>query len=360
MRSHRRFRNVILVLLSFAAVPIADAYPQKSTAAYTVTDLGGLPGLSYIESEALAINDYGEILGWSNSMDSHGNIVQHAVVWTKDATGKYRITDLGVRGAASGINNQGDVLAGGCLVVPVNVNGNLVWYQDLNGDGINDLAIPNVGGNAINDNSQILTGYYVVQFDAAGNEIVTALPGEGWAINDDGQVAGEADDGTGDAAIWHVDGTGKLVVSDTLVLAPLAGAEWATAHCIDQAGNAAGYSDFLVSTNPPAGRGRATLWINGGPPIDLGAPSTSDSEALGISTVNGTLQVVGYSSNHSTARAFLWRNGKMTDLNTLASASGVTLTSATAINSHGQIVGTARVTVGKNNVEIHGFLLTPK
>src|SRR5262249_2914191 len=104
---------------------------------------------------------------------------------------------------------------------------------------------------------------------------------------------------------------------------------------------------------------RATLWQNGTSATDLGAPVGPSSWASGISTVNGVLQVVG-GIGGSVGKAFLWKNGALKDLNTLISVTGVTLTEATAINSHGQIVGTARVTVGKNNTELHGFLLTPK
>jgi probable HAF family extracellular repeat protein len=349
----RRRSIVILILLSLAALPSADAYPQKSTASYTFTDLGGLPGLSYIQSEALAINDYGEIVGWSYTADQNGGMVKHAVVWAKDATGRYVITDLGP-GIATGINDEGEVITDNSLIVPVSINGSLVWYQDLNGDGINDLANAHVAGNAINNHAQISDGYDVIQFDAAGNEIITTLPGGGYAINDYGEVAGEAPNGSPEAAVWEVDTAGNVV--STELLDPLAGSAWATATCIDQAGNAAGYSDFLVSTNPPAGRGRATLWMNGGPPIDLGAPSNSDSEAKGMSIVNGVLQVVGYAGDY----AFLWKNGVMKNLNTLSSASGVTLSEATAISSNGQIVGTAHIKTGKYGYQIHAFLFTPK
>jgi len=52
--------------------------------------------------------------------------------------------------------------------------------------------------------------------------------------------------------------------------------------------------------------------------------------------------------------AFLWENGALTDLNTLLPAgSGWILTAATAINNHGDIVGT-----GLLNGQVHGFLLT--
>jgi len=59
-------------------------------------------------------------------------------------------------------------------------------------------------------------------------------------------------------------------------------------------------------------------------------------------------------------RGFVWKNGVMTDLNTLISASGVTVSGAFAINAQGQIAGRAYVTVGKNNTELHGYLLTPR
>src|SRR5262249_10629171 len=132
MRGRRRVHNLVLVLLSLAIVPCASAYPQKSTAVYTFTDLGGLPGLSFQQSMARAITDYGEIAGMSYTAGPNGP-EGHAVVWAKDATGRYVITDLGFRGTATGINNEGEVVAGGFLITPVNVGGNLVWYQDLNG-----------------------------------------------------------------------------------------------------------------------------------------------------------------------------------------------------------------------------------
>jgi probable HAF family extracellular repeat protein len=83
--------------------------------------------------------------------------------------------------------------------------------------------------------------------------------------------------------------------------------------------------------------------------------------AAGLSTVNGVLQVVGSEDIlNQGERAVLWQNGVMTDLNTVISASGVTLSGASAINAQGQIAGAASVTVSKNNSEIHGYLLTPR
>jgi hypothetical protein len=349
----RRFRSAILALLWLATLPGASSYAQN----YTFTDLGGLPGLSFEQSEPRAINDAGEIVGSSYT----AGVVEHGVVWAKDATGRYVITDLRTRAYATGINNHGDVIAGGLLIMPVSMNGNLVWYQDLDGDGVNDLAIPlQVGARAINDVPQLVGSNDIVQFDASGKEIDSALDGDLYAINDDGLVAGETGS-TSQATIWQIDSAGK--VQNIVTLSPLGGKfSSSVAACIDASGPAAAGSSYSVNEKSPGVftvSSRATLWQNGTAPTDLGAPIGPSSWANGIRTVNGVLQVVG-GIGGNLGKAFLWKNGALKDLNTLISVKGVTLTDATAINSHGQIVGTARVTVGKNNTELHGFLLTPK
>jgi probable HAF family extracellular repeat protein len=127
--------------------------------------------------------------------------------------------------------------------------------------------------------------------------------------------------------------------------------------CVDALGRAAGYSAVPVS--PIGSRLRATAWLSGSAPTDLGAPAKSSSSASGINTVNGVLQVVGYVDNNG-QYAFLWKNGVMKDLNSLISASGINLQAANAINAHGQIVGYTRVSFGKQGVEMHAFVLTPK
>jgi probable HAF family extracellular repeat protein len=357
MRNHRRFHGLTLALLSLAALTSISASGQKPSSAYTFTDLGGLSGLSFKESSALGLNDAGEIVGTSYTAGPHGQ-QEVAVLWAKDATGKYAITNLlgsSLSSRASAINSQGDVVAGGSLIRPVSVNGSMFWYVDSNNDGINDLAVDlgGFGASAINDDVQMVGGSSLVQFDPFDNEIVTELPGDGYAINNSRQVAGEGT--TAQATVWQADAAGNI--SSTVTLAPLTGNPYSSAVCIDALGRAAGYSSHPVSSI--AQLERATLWQNGTAPTDLGAPATSGSVALGVSTVNNVLQVVGFVDNHNGQYAFIWKNGKLIDLNSLISASGVTLSQANAINASGQIVGLARVTVGKQNVEVHAFLLTP-
>jgi len=357
MRTCRHFHKLIPALLLLAAVPGADAYPQKSTAAYTVTDLGGLPGLSYEYSTAMAINDAGEIVGSSFTAGPNGP-VNHAVAWAKNAAGKYVITDLGIAGWAGGINSHGDIAAENYLIEPVVVNGNPVWYQDLNGDGVNDLQTQfgtSITARAISDNVQIVVGPDLVQFDAAGTESMTTLPNGGYgnAINEYGEVAGL--DNTLQATIWQVDAQGK--VQDTYPLAPLPGCRTSNALGIDALGQAVGESSY---TDHRKAYMHATLWQDPtAPPTDLGVLAKGGtSQAWGVNSVNGATVVVGTASVSGGQSAFVWTNGVMTDLNQLITVAGINLQSANAVNSHGQIVGFAHVTVGRN-VETHAVLLTP-
>ena len=59
-------------------------------------------------------------------------------------------------------------------------------------------------------------------------------------------------------------------------------------------------------------------------------------------------------------RAFLWRNGVMSDLNTLVQKDApLYLLTAFAINDSGEIAGFGVVTTGASAGEIHGFLAPP-
>ena len=377
--SQIRSRLAVFAFLPFVVISPAPALAQKATPAYTFTDLGGLPNPNSVTSEARAVNDSGQVVGLSYVARPSGT-VSHPVVWAKDATGKYVITDLGTLGGNSGkalgINSQGEIvgIAQGTdtgiyafLIHPLTVNGSKVWYQDLNLDGINDLmtnlgvAVDDSENKGISDNTQIAAGVNLVQFDGAGDEVVTTLPrnGVGCAINDNRQVAGYVDGAVAplQPAIWQVDAAGNAL--GLITLAPLPGNTYGEAVCINALGQAAGASSY-VSGN--LAYPRATLWQSGATPTDLGSLATqSTSEALGINTVNGVLQVVGsVDILNRGERAFVWKNGVMTDLNTLISVSGVALSRAYAINAQGQIAGFALVTVGKKNTELHGYLLTPK
>jgi probable HAF family extracellular repeat protein len=85
-------------------------------------------------------------------------------------------------------------------------------------------------------------------------------------------------------------------------------------------------------------------------------PLSGDFASIALS-INDRSEVVGSSFNMEFVfRAFVWRNGVMTDLNTLIPAdSPLYLQLAASINANGEIVGFGQTVNG----EVHGFLATP-
>lgn len=97
------------------------------------------------------------------------------------------------------------------------------------------------------------------------------------------------------------------------------------------------------------------LW-QGGRMLDLGTlPGDVYSNA---ESINNLGEIVGRSADADfNGRPFVWRNGVMTDLNTLIPAdSPLYLLNATSNNDWGQIVGSALET---STGEVHAFLATP-
>jgi probable HAF family extracellular repeat protein len=180
------------------------------------------------------------------------------------------------------------------------------------------------------------------------------LDGAATAINQRGEVVGisgicDAAVGGGTAEHMVVWNHGQVV----RVLPTLGGAYWNTPMDINNRGNVVGFSD-LPDDGPTLGQANfhAFFWSAGtyycnGKVItgtcDLGTlAGDSVSEALGVNDNN---QVVGVSlpSGH----AFIWQDGKMTDLNSLV-APGTTLilTDAQDINDRGEITGQAATPAG--------------
>ncbi len=112
-----------------------------------------------------------------------------------------------------------------------------------------------------------------------------------------------------------------------------------------------------VSDTERAGE-HAFLWKAGGGMYDLGAIGGQANQARGINNAGQVVGGPGFDRNgkRSSHPAFLYTNGKMTDLNILIDrTSGWHLMEAAAINDLGQIVGQGRNSAG----QFHAFLLTP-
>ncbi len=166
------------------------------------------------------------------------------------------------------------------------------------------------------------------------------------AINNGGQVVGNGLDSAGnDQAFLYSNGTVTELGSLSRAL------PYSQAQGINNSGEIVGWSHNSRETDEPFLYKNGTFTDLG----NLGGPAN----AYGINDLG---QVVGTSSlspscsvsdSGCTLHAFLYENGAMIDLNTLLPPnSGWQLTSATAINNEGQIVGN-----GKYNGQSFGFLL---
>jgi probable HAF family extracellular repeat protein len=336
----RLLRKFLLGLVGAVVIALGitlfNTTKATTTFFYAVTELTSPDGYQGV---AYDVNNSGQVVG----------SIGYAVLWNNGI-----ITDLRKRAPqftwASAINDVGQVV---CNSVPLvgHVFGRCPYLWQSG----NITYIGECGGssyvNAINKAGQV-TGSDVQQPFLWQNGSTTYLSnlsssnsyGRALGINDRGQVVGYSTTRRGrqHGVLWH-----NSRIKD---LGTLPSGSNSQALGINKAGKVVGWSD----TN--TGSQHAVLWQNR-LISDLG---TLDGNATTATAINNRGTVVGYSltntyGNQVPLHAFVWRNGVMTDLNSLLPAnSGWELTTANAINEQGQIVGS-----GKKDGQTKAFLLTP-
>jgi probable HAF family extracellular repeat protein len=358
---------------SFASAQAQPTHPSDSQ--YRVYNLGvPLGGSVSIDN---VVNDLGWSAGESNLT---GDVDAHAVLWLYG----YAI-DLGTLGGPNsavlwpGLSNTGEV-AGvsdtsemdpygetwscGAFLPPSHAGHTCVGFKSELG---RMKALPTLGGNngfatGINDLGQVAgwaentvhdptcVAPQVLQFEAViwgpGDSQIQQLHPYGsdpdsaaTGINDRGQVVGISgicQNAVGNQSAIHAllwqGGTPRS-------LGNLGGTAWNTPMAINNAGVIVGFSDLPGDQNGANPNFHAFRWVQPGPMQDLGTlPGDAISEALGV---NAQEQIVGlsYAAGFTNPRAFLYQNGHMTDLNSLAPKSPVYLEDAQDINDEGVIVG---------------------
>ena len=367
-----RFLMCFAALTLFAAtVSLAAQGQRKKHVQYTVTDLGTLGG-SFSEPHGINKRDW--IVGASTT---EGDLELHAFLWRHGM-----MTDLGTLGGPNSIagtlaedakNGQIPGLAETSTLDPLGEDfcgfgTHLICLAFLWQDGVMH-PLPAAGGN---------------------NSI-------GAEVNRRGQVVGTTENNTPDptcpppqvlqivGAIWR---NGQIEQQ----LPPFPGDSAAAAQAINDRGHATGSTGLCFPS-------RAVLWRDG-QVIDLGnlgstffnAPFDINNRDEVVGQANlpgdqvqhaflwtkktgmqdlGTLPGDPNSSTESinnkgqiagvsyvapgNGRAFLWEDGVMTNLNTLACPGSIYLANALDINDEGQIVGDSIL----SNGDIHAYLATP-
>ena len=145
--SRRARRSVLLLLLACCSMLLLPSLAVTRTPplGITITDLGTLGGP---ESQAHAINEQGQIVGWSDT--AAGEL--HAFLWQRDT-----MTDLGTLGgtmaAASDINDQGQIV-GGSTTATRNWHA-FLWQQGSRTD-LGTLGGINSEARDINEQGQVV------------------------------------------------------------------------------------------------------------------------------------------------------------------------------------------------------------
>jgi probable HAF family extracellular repeat protein len=308
---------------------------EENISLYSIIDIGTLGGS---ESQAWAINNLGQVVGWSYI---NGDLSHHAFLWNS-TSGIQDLNPLGSdNSAANDINDFGQIVIG----TQGDHGRAFLWNKGT----LTDLST--LGGSrsfpyGINNSSQII-GYSTTNGDTEEHAFLWengamidlgTFPGNVQSIaldiNKFGQVAGEGrivPNGAIHAFLWNkTDGMQNL--------GTINGFSTSRAFGINDRGQVVGY--FMYGKL----QSHFFLWENG-VMRDLGL-----GEAYSINNIGQVVGRAGLNGN-----AFIWENGVITNLNALIpSGSGWELTWARDINDAGQIVG-----LGKINGQTHAFLMTP-
>lgn len=406
MDPNTRAAGIAIVLSSaLGLAPDAGAQEPSTGGHYRVIDLGTLGGTF---STGNTINNLGWVMGGSNEA---GDLVQLATLWLPGA--QIPLGTLGgpssdvlwpVKndfGLISGVSENGrhdpngetfscpvfGLISGNSCVAFAWRDGKMTQLPGLGGNnsiggGVNNRGqIVGWAENEVHDPTCTSGGglVQVLQFEAviwemrSGQWQVRQLPpfpgdpdSAATAINDAGQAVGIS--GLCSVAIGGYSAIHAVLWENgaPIELANFGGHGWNTPGAINNRGVVVGFDN---QPNDLAGGSlaflpEAFLWSREGGLVDLGRlPNDAISEATDINDQN---QVVGVSyagTDFSGAKAFIYRNGMLTELNALLSAAdraSFFISSTGGINNLGEIAAQANlVSNGVVTPVLHAVLLVP-
>ncbi len=364
-------RRLALVILGlFVALTLIGWFSRPSPPRYIVTDLGVLPNDTF--SSASGVNNRGEVVGVSAFM--YGRVYRPRAFLYAGGV----MTDLGPNAAISGgpaLNDRGQVSGG---TGRPGLNGHAYLYDHGRKRDLGTLPGFRGGiGAAINSRGQVVGEAQGGQggnraFLYAGRMInLGVLPGyqqsAATAVNTNGQIVGVCADAYFPTQAFISDGRAQKMTA--LPLPP--GLTDSQAFGLNDRGEVIGAASASAHVQ------HVLLWQEKRV-RDLGTPPGTDSatgtainnrgEAVitAWTSPNAFSQLIGdhpirlrlllsLGSLQRKQQAYVWREGRMANLNALISArSGWALQEAQGINDRGQIVGE-----GLHHGQERAFLLTP-
>jgi probable HAF family extracellular repeat protein len=373
-------RRVGLIILTVLAVPAlslpelssgsADVPPQISAPGTTTPALVAPPRpgaprfdiallkplAGWADTRASAVNDRGQVAG--DAWDA-GTGEERAMRWVDGKPQLLLLPREYRESSALGIGENGEVVGNILWAPPYDVlhgpavwsGGHVVLLDKLFGEDSQMVGV-NSSGQAAGWGGRNFRSFVYHKGRVTYLDLGPAICALATSLNNRNQVAGFAflESGPQRPVVWE---NGQL--RELPALASWAGTGWGgRAASINQKGDVAGYMGDNTHWE-------ASLW-RGGERINLGS---FDRMHCFPTSVNDADQVVGIArkpappgevDTDADARAFLWQDGRMSDLNTLIDpGSGWVLEEANSINNRGQIAGT-----GHYQGKQRGFLLTPR
>ena len=352
-RRARSWRQAAAAGLAVAVLGVTGTGRADAAPVVTATDLGSLGTLP---TEAIAINDDGQVVGWS-AITSYDD--RHAYSWTESGG----MVDLGTlpgtaRSEASAVSNSGQVV--GNSIIPAadwmdpDITQAFSWTEAGGMVPLGTLGGSSSVATAVNDQGQVV-GWSTLPDGSMQAFLWTATDGmlglgtfhgvgqsTAADVNDSGQVVGQSSraDGEDHAFLWTLE-DGMTDLGD------LEGPnDYSSATAINESGQVVGMS------NTPTGWNHAFSWTAEGGMVDLGTLGGPTSLAIGVSD---TGVVVG---NSDTAtfypHGFAWTSEAegMVDIPTFGGQIG----EAQAVNDDGQVVGRSYT---DDDAELRAFSWTP-
>jgi probable HAF family extracellular repeat protein len=366
----------LIAACALASALLLSGSAQGAPAGYQVANLPSLGGTSSFGS---SVNNRGWVAGSSNLA---GDETQHAALWQSPFT-----PDLGTLGGPNSgvlwpVKNDQSIISGISQTAAPDPLGErwscsaffpaatAVGHQCLGFVGRDGVMrpLPTLGGTngfaTGTNNSGVTVGWaentvhdptcvppQVLQFRAVvwgppPDRIreLPPLPGDtvsaATALNDRGQVVGIS--GICDRAVGRFSAIHDVLWQNgqPTDLGSLGGVAWNTPMAIDERGEVVGFANSSAAAGGHFAV-HAFLWTRKDGIQDLGTlPGDATSQALGI---NDRGEIVGTSCDADfNCRAVIWRDGQISDLNTLVAPGYLdTLITANDIDESGRITGQA-------------------